>query len=74
MKIPKYIDNLISRREKLAYELEGACHVLEEWLQENGWDDLSGDDLMEDTHGGAEIYCNPSESANRIRKYIKEKL
>lgn len=75
MKIPKYIDNLISRRERLAYELEDACRALEEWLEKNGWDDLlSGDDLMEDTHGGVEIYCNPSESAKRIRKYIEENL
>lgn len=74
MKIPKYIDNLISRRERLAYELEDACRALEEWLEKNGWDDVLDGDLMEDTRGGVEIYVNPSKSADRIRKYIKEKL
>ena len=74
MKIPKYIDNLISRRERLAYELEDVCITLEVWLEKNGWDDLLDGDLMEDTRGGVEIYVNPSKSANRIRKYIEDKL
>lgn len=74
MKIPKYIDNLISRRERLAYELEDACRALEEWLEKNGWDDMLDGDLMEDTHGGVEIYVNPDESADRIRRYIEDKL
>lgn len=74
MKIPKYIDNLISRRERLAYELEDAYRALEIWLEKNGWDDLLDGDLMEDTRGGVEIYVNPDESADRIRRYIEDKL
>ena len=74
MRIPKYIDRLIEKRKDLAYKLFDTCNELEEWLEKNGWDDLSDDCLMEDTRGGVEIYINPDKSANRIRRYIKEKL
>ena len=67
MKIPKYIAKLIDRRARLAGALMDVCWELDEWLDKNGVEAE-----MEDTHGGAEIYVNPYDSAKRIRQAIRE--
>ena len=68
MRIPKNIEKLIERRERLAYQLDKAMGELDDWLDKNG---IIAEDC--DTHGGVEIYVNPSDSADRIRQVILEK-
>ena len=38
MKIPKKIQNIIDRRERLAMELLDVCEKLDSWLEKNGAD------------------------------------
>ncbi len=65
MKIPKYIQNLIIRRERLAYELINVSSELDDWLEKQG---ISlGTDY---TVTGCMIYCEP-ESA---RKYVERDI
>lgn len=72
MKVPKYVEKMIQKRLTLAVKLDDACDELEKWLEEHGAD--LDDELMEDTHGGVEIYINPHESAERIREYIETRM
>lgn len=65
MKVPKYVQNLIDRRCKLAVDLINVCCELDDWLDKNG---VVCEDY--DTHTGVEIYCNPYASGERIRKAI----
>lgn len=68
MKIPKYIEKIIEQRCKLAFELNSKDFELSEWLEKNEIE-VSTDDIF----GGCEMYVNPSDSANRIRKAIERK-
>lgn len=65
MQIPKRIELLIQKREKLALKLDNACQELDEWLDKHHIDVP-----CEDVHGGCEIYANPQESADSVRKSI----
>lgn len=38
MKIPKYVDKLIEKRMKLAFELMYVSSQLDGWLEKNGYD------------------------------------
>ena len=62
MKIPKYIQNLIIRRERLANELMTVSINLDEWLEKQGIH-LGAEYTMT----GCMIYCEP-ESARKKRK------
>lgn len=68
MKIPKYIEYLISRRAKLAADLCHADMTLSQWLESN---DIETEDY--DTRGGCEMFVNPYNSADRIRQAITDK-
>ena len=68
MQIPKNIEKLIERRERLAYQLDKVVGELDDWLDKN---DIVAEDC--DTHGGVEIYVNPTDSAERIRQCILNK-
>ena len=68
MKIPKYIDEALRKRTKLASKLNLVCFIVDEWLDKNDIDCESCD-----THTGVEIYCNPQESEKRIREAILNK-
>ena len=46
MKIPKKIQNIIDRRERLAMELLDVCEKLDSWLEKNGAD-LTDSDIAE---------------------------
>ena len=65
MKIPKYIQNLIIRRERLANELMNVSSELDEWLEKQGIP-LGA----EYTATGCMIYCE-SEIA---RKCVEEDI
>lgn len=69
MKISGYVEKLIKRREVLAKQLQTACRNLDHYLDSNGIEAESYD-----THGGVEIYVNPTESAERIREAIRNKI
>ena len=69
MKINGYVEKLIERRERLAKQLQVACNNLDYYLDRNGIETESYD-----THGGVEIYVNPTESAERIREAIRNKI
>lgn len=68
MKIPKYIENMIIRRKKLAEQLDLVSYELDSWLDKNKIECETCD-----THTGVEIYCNPSASAERVRQAILNK-
>ena len=67
MKIPKYIDDLIDKRMKLAESLACVDYKLSEWLDKN-----EIPVAPEDYRTGVEMYANPYESAERIRQAIEE--
>ena len=66
MKIPKYIDKALKTRTALAYRLDIACSVVDDWLDKNNIECETCD-----THTGVKIYCNPSAIEKRIREAIK---
>lgn len=65
MKIPKYVQNLIIRRERLASKLMIVSSELDEWLEKQGIP-LGAEYTMT----GCMIYCEP-ESA---RKCVEEDI
>ena len=65
MQLLKTVDKLIARREKLAYQLSEVSLELDEWLKKN---EIKTEEY--DRPGGAEMFANPTDSANRIRKAI----
>ena len=65
MKIPKYIQNLIIRRERLANELMIVSVNLDEWLEKQGIPRGA-----EYTTSGCMIYCEPENA----RKCVEEDI
>lgn len=73
MKIPKYIEKLLNRREKLAYQLN-ACNVkLDDWLEKNGAD-LTDEDICDAVISGCMIYAEPTSARCLVEYYIINKL
>lgn len=68
MKIPKYIERLIDRRTKLAWELIKVGSKLDEWLEKN--DIPVGTDY---TMTGCMIYCEPSTAGELVKQDILAK-
>ena len=68
MDIPKYIEKLIEKRAGLAELLNCADCKLSEWLEKNG---VEVEEY--DIRSGCEMYVNPWDSADRIKKTIKNK-
>ena len=68
MKIPKYIERLIERRERLAWELISVGAKLDEWLEKN--DIQTGDEY---TTTGCMIYCEPGAAARLLKEDILNK-
>lgn len=68
MKIPKYIDNYLDRRVKSAEQLMKYDWIITDWLDKY---DIEVEDF--DYCTGVEMYMNPVDSANRIRKAILNK-
>jgi len=67
MKIPKKVERLIARRAKLAADLMCADDKLVSWLETK---DLIDKVEEYDILTGCEMYVNPYDSADRIRKVI----
>ena len=68
MKIPKYIDNLLKRRTRLARQLDIVCWELDKWLDKN---DIEPDSSC--CHTGVETYVNPDNSEREVRRAILAK-
>ena len=68
MKIPKYIDELLDRRAKLAELLNSVDCEVTKWIDKHG---IEVEDY--DYATGYEMYANPYVSADRVREAIKNK-
>lgn len=68
MKIPKYIDKLIDKRQNLAVKLAEVSAELDEWLMNNGIH--LGEEY---TCTGCMIYCEPCTAARCVREDILNK-
>lgn len=69
MKIPKYVDELLKRRTKLANQLDIVCQQLDAWLDKNN---IEPDPSC--YHTGVETYVNPEESEDEVRRAIEEAM
>lgn len=65
MKIPKYVQNLIIRRERLAEELMNVSSKLDKWLEKQGIP-LDGDYTIT----GCMIYCEPATARECVEEDI----
>lgn len=68
MKIPEYIEKAIDRRTRLAYQLDDACRIVDDYIRKNG---LTEEIETYDWLGGVEIYVNPEDSGKRIKEAIR---
>lgn len=68
MNIPKYVEDLIVRRQKLAEQLAVVSAQLDEWLVNKGIP-VGGDY----TNTGCMIYCEPEAAADCVRRDIINK-
>ena len=73
MKIPKYIENILNRREQLAYQLNECNVKLDYWLEKNGAD-FSDKDICDAVISGCMIYAEPTTAKDLIIDYIQNKL
>lgn len=67
MKIPKYIDEALKKRTKLAIQLDNVCYTIDRFLTKNN---IEPDTSCWNT--GVEIYVNPNDAEDEVRKAIKE--
>lgn len=68
MKVPKYIEKALEKRIKGANMVSEADTIIEDFINKNNIDAY-----WEDYGGGVEMYVNPIDSAEAIRKAIREK-
>ena len=68
MKIPKYVERLIDRRTRLAWELIKVSSELDGWLEKN--DIPTGTDY---TMTGCMLYCEPSTAGDLVKRDILAK-
>lgn len=73
MEIPKKIQKLLERREKLALDLMDVTSKVDSWLETNG-EDLTDSDLADSTLTGCMIYCEPGNARINVEDYIKNKM
>lgn len=73
MKIPKYIEELLNKREKLAYQLNECTVKLDDWLEKNGAD-LMDKDICDAVISGCMIYAEPTTAKYLVMEYIRNKL
>ncbi len=73
MRIPKYIRELLDRRERLALSLIDCEVELDRWLEKNGAD-LSDNDIQDSILSGCLIYCEPTNAKFTVLDYIEDKM
>ena len=73
MKIPKEIEKLLDRREKISTELMRLNTELDNWLESKGGD-LTDSDVADGVLSGCMIYAEPWTANRIVRDYITNKL
>ena len=73
MKIPKKIEKLLDRRERLAFQLAEASSQLDDWLENHGAN-LCDSRLVDCTITGCMIYVEPTNAKECVRAYIESEL
>lgn len=73
MEIPKKIQKLLDRRERLAMDLISTTNELDSWLEKNGAD-LTDSELTDSTLSGCMIYCEPANAKSNVEDYIKNRM
>ena len=73
MNIPKKIEKLLDKREKLAMELLSVNKELDDWLENKGAD-LTDASICDGVLSGCMIYCEPWTAKMIVRDYIKNEL
>ncbi len=73
MEIPKKVQKLLDRRERLAMNLISVTAELDIWLEKNGAD-FTDFDIVDSTLSGCMIYCEPGNARNNVEDYIKNKM
>lgn len=68
MNIPKKIEHLIDRRQRLAEQLNSADVELSKWMEQHGIDMSECSDF---TRTGCMIYCEPDAAARNVRETIQ---
>lgn len=67
MKIPKYIEQALKRREKAAWALLSADYIITDYITKHNIEVEAYDYAT-----GVEMYANPTASADRVRQAIAE--
>lgn len=73
MKIPKKIDKILDRREKLSIELMHLNTEIYSWLESKGAD-FTDEDICDGVLTGCMIYVEPWTANEIVRDYIENKL
>lgn len=73
MEIPKKIQKLLDRRERLAIDLINVTNELDTWLEKNGAD-LTDSEITDSTLTGCMIYCEPENAKSNVEDYIKNRM
>lgn len=73
MRIPKKIEKILDKREKLSIELMHLNTQLDEWLENKGGN-LTDPDIADGVLSGCMIYAEPWTANKVVRDYIENKL
>ena len=73
MKIPKKIENMLNKKEKLAMKLISVSSELDKWLESKGVD-LTDTDINDAVLSGCMIYAEPWTAKRIVQEYIENKL
>lgn len=73
MKIPKKIQKILDRREKLAFDLISLECELDNWLESKGVN-LGDPDISEAVLSGCMIYTEPDSAKSQVEDYIKNNM
>ena len=73
MKIPKRIQKILDRREKIAFDLIHLERELDDWLESKGVD-LGDPDISDAVLSGCMIYTEPDSAKSQVEVYIKNNM
>ena len=73
MKIPKRIQKILDRREKIAFDLIHLERELDDWLESKGVD-LGDPDISDAVLSGCMIYTETDSAKSQVEDYIKNNM
>jgi len=73
MEIPKKIQKLLDRRERLAMDLMNVTSELDSWLEKKGAD-FTDSNLKDSVLTGCMIYAEPGTARTNVADYIKNQM